>query len=244
MRIFVSSFIIISLSSSLPAVSAPRSNVSGNPSEQPTNALSASEREGIQAVGHGVLMSRRNYRHKPDPTIEALRTEVKATHQLINQLATANAPLLPPSSVATPGQTKASTTTDDDGRAWRTRHASRLARGKQKLAEVRTRIEKARKGKDPEKTSRYAQMPLDLTERMVAIENEIDLAAALPAGQRQEKFRELAASLELEHTAFGRRSGINTPDRPTINTRTGHRVVPSAGMDDKPSKRAHRKSRQ
>lgn len=241
MRTVVPYLVVISLLVSLPAESAPPSNTGGKSAEMPTDELSASEREGIQAASVGVLMSRRNYSRTPAPAVDELKTQVKETRQMIEQLVAPSASVLPPNSFIDANKSKAQPKTDDEGMAWRTHNANQLVRSKQKLATVRTHIETKRKAKDQDDISRYAQIPFDLSERLASIEKEIDVAAALPVDKRQEKLRELAASLDFEQTPFGQRGGVAAPDMPTISTRSGHRIQPSATTDDQPTKSTHRK---
>lgn len=243
MRTVAPYLIVISLSVSLPVESAQQSNVGEHKTETPTDELSASEREGIQAASVGVLMSRRNYSRTPAPAVEALKTQVKETRQMIEQLVAPSASVLQPSSSIGSNKSKAQVQTkpDDEGTAWRTHNANRLARSKQKLAAVRNHIETKRKTVDQDQVSRYEQIPFDISERLAAIEKEVDVAAALPVDKRQEKLRELAASLDFENTPFGQRGGVAAPDMPTISTRSGHRIQPSASTDDEPTKSTHRK---
>lgn len=243
MRTVVPYLIVIFFLVSLPAESAPQSNHAGKSLETPSSELSATEREGIQAASYGVLMSRRNYSRTPVPAVETLKTQVKETRQMIEQLVAPSASVLQPSSSIGSNKSKAQVQTkpDDEGTAWRTHNANQLVRSKQKLAAVRKHIEAKRKAADQDQISRYAQIPFDLSERLAAIEKEVDVAAALPVDQRQEKLRKLAASLNFEQTPFGQRGGVADPDMPTISTRSGHRIQPSAAMDDKPTKSTHRK---
>ncbi len=241
MRTVAPCLIVILLSASLPAESAPPPNAGGKSAETPSDELSASEREGIQAASYGVLMSRRNYSRTPAPAVEALKTQVKETRQSIEQLIKPSASVIPPSNFSDSTKSKASAKQDDEGTAWRIHNANQLSHSKQKLAAVRKHIETKRKAADQDQISRYAQIPFDLSERLAAIEKEVDVAAALPVEKRQEKLRELAASLDFENTPFGQRGGVAAPDIPTISTRTGHRIQPSASTDDKPTKSTHRK---
>lgn len=199
--------------------------------EKPAVELSATERTGIQTAANHLLAARRSYPSDPDPKLEQLRTQINQARQAIEQLVQPESTALTAKSLVSPGKTAAQRKPVDERTEWRTHNASRLTHSKQKIAAIRAAMSaamSARQGQVDADEDRYKQLPPDLNERLVVVENEVESATALPAGKREERLRELAASLKIERTPFGQRGGVTTPDIPTLGTRTGHRIPPKS----------------
>lgn len=207
------------------------------------NELKPETRDAVRAVGQAVLRAKRAY--TPDPAGVALRDDVKAVREFVKALAepSPNTPIRIQSAGAQSAAPSVSPET-----TWRQARAADIGRLRSAVANVRTKSralrEKAAGAQRPspsfldsimnyftgappstvgKRTAIVTPVTTPALSRLEGLDTEIDAALALPAAQRQQRLRDLIATLSPGETSPQLHDVDEKPVSPTMTTRTQHR---------------------
>lgn len=205
--------------------------------------LKPETRDAVRAVGQAVLGAKRTY--TPDPDAVALRDDVKAVREFVAALAepSPNTPIQIRSAGAQSTAPSASPET-----AWRQARAADIGRLRSAVANLRNNSralrEKAagaqssspslldsvvtfftggQRGADGTRTSIVTPVTTHALTRLEGLDTEIEAALALPDAQRQQRLRDLVASLSPGEPSPQLHVADEKPLSPTMTTRTQHR---------------------
>ena len=207
------------------------------------NELKPETRDAVRAVGQAVLRAKRTY--MPDPDAVALRDDVKAVREIVKALAepSPNTPIRIQSAGAQSTAPSASPET-----AWRQARAADIGRLRSAVANLRNKSRALRgkavgaqqsspsfldsivnyfTGAQPSTAGKRTAIVTPVTThaltRIEGLDTEIDAALALPAAERQQRLRDLIASLSPGETSPQLHDVGEKPVSPTMTTRTQHR---------------------
>ncbi len=217
-------------------------------SVQADNTTHASElnpetRDAVRAVGQAVLRAKRTY--TSDPTAVALQDEIKAVREFVKALAehSANTPIRIQSAGA---QSTAPSVSPEA--AWRKARAADIGRLRSAVANLRHKGRALREkavgaqrsspsfldsivnyftGVQPGTAGKRSAIVTPVTThaltRIDGLDTEIEAALVLPAAERQQRLRDLAATLSPGAQRPRLHDGDEKPVSPTITNRTQHR---------------------
>lgn len=207
------------------------------------NELKPETHDAVRAVGRAVLLAKRTY--TPDPAAAALQDKVNAVRESVKALAepSPNTRIRIQSAGAQPAASSVSSEV-----AWQQARAADIGRLRSAVANLRIKSRALREkaagaqssspsfldsimnyftGAPPSVAGKRTAIVTPVTThalaRLEGLDTEIETAIVLPAAERQQRFRDLIASLSPRGPSPQLHDVDEKPVSPTMTTRTQHR---------------------
>lgn len=207
------------------------------------NDLKPETRESVRAVGQAVLRAKRSY--TPDPAAATLRNQIETVRDSVKVLAEP----LPNTTIRVQSAgTQSAGPSVSPETAWQQARSAEIGHLRSAVADLRTKSRALREkaaGAQPsspsflnsimnyftgkqsptagKRTAIVTPVTTHALARLEGLDTEIEAALVLPAAERQQRLRDLIATLSPGGTSPQLHNVDEKPASPTMTTRTQHR---------------------